>query len=189
MTLVPVLVVETKYQVRTAVLAVFGTTDIRTIFIPNFALDLRGFSADHQDNGIVIPKIYLDEPIVFNVDPNDAQAYTAALKKGIAHASGTRLPDTGGLGYYFAHSSQPSFVSQYNAVFSLLGKLQEGDEVFVFHEGKRFEYRVTKTEEVSPNDTRFLNTAYENEIIVLQTCWPPGTTLRRKLVFAERVTR
>lgn len=185
----PVALVEAKFQTRRGLEAAFGTSSLAQIFIPNFEgmFDLRGLS-EYREYGIVIPKLYLDEPVVFNVDPNDKQAYTEALKLGIAHASATSFPDTGGLGYYFAHSSQPDLRNQYNAIFYLLGKLEPKDEVFIWHEGERYEYSVTEKLITRPGDVSFLyDNSYPNESIVLQTCWPPGTTTQRMLVFAERV--
>jgi sortase (surface protein transpeptidase) len=38
----------------------------------------------------------------------------------------------------------------------------------------------------NPDDVSFLNQPYDQETIVMQTCWPPGTTSQRLLVFAER---
>ncbi|MCD8484721.1 sortase [Candidatus Woesebacteria bacterium] len=184
----PVVAVEAKYQYRRLFSTVFtGDGSLRSLFIPNISVDIRGFNATNTENGIVIPAIYLDEPVIYNVNPNDSESYLAALRQGIAHASSTAFPDTGGIGYYFAHSSAPEFRSQFNAVFYLLGKLEPGDEIFIWHQGERFEYQVTQSVEVDPEDTYFLQQEYATETIVLQTCWPPGTTLQRKLVFAERV--
>jgi len=182
----PVMVIEAQYQYHAVLREVFHTESLRGVFIPNFRVDLRGKSARYDENGVYIPKIAVDAPIVYNVDPNDERAYTEALKKGIAHASGTSLPDTGGLGYYFAHSSTPAFVTQYNAIFYLLGKLEIGDEIFIWHLGKRYMYRVTEKRETTPEDTSYLKESHEKETIVFQTCWPPGTSWKRLLIFAER---
>lgn len=188
LTYIPVLMVETKYQFQQVLTGVFGVQDIRQLIIPNFEgiLDLRGQSR-HQAYGITIPRLQLDEPVVFNVDPNDKTAYTKALRQGIAQASGTAIPDNPGLGYYFAHSSSPDLRFQYNAVFYLLGKLKPDDEVFIWHDEQRYEYRVTHSQVVNPDDVSFLQQEYSAETIVLQTCWPPGTTSKRLLVFAERI--
>jgi LPXTG-site transpeptidase (sortase) family protein len=188
LTLIPIGVVEAKYHYRKTLSEVFHVRDIRQLILPNFAtlLDWRGQS-EHQDYGITIPAIYIDEPVVFNVDPNDKNQYTQALKKGIAHASGTAFPDNPGLGYYFAHSSTPEFQNQLNAIFYLLGKLQPNDEIFIWHDSQRYEYKVSKTQITQPEDVGFLNETYSKETIVLQTCWPPGTTHQRLLVYAERV--
>lgn len=187
LTFVPVMVVEAKYQYRSFITAALGTTSLRALFIPDFTgIDLKG-NSKHREYGITIPAIYIDEPVVFNVDPNDKDAYSAALKKGIVHASATSFPDGGGLGYYFAHSSLPDLRTQYNAVFYLLGKLQTGDQIYIWHEGKKHEYLVNETTITAPEDLSFLyNTDYPTETIVLQTCWPPGTTQKRLLVFASK---
>jgi len=185
--LLPVTLLEIQYQYRSFLQEVFHTDSLRGVFIPSFRVDLRGKFARNIENGIYIPKVQVDAPIIYNVDPNDEKAYTEALKKGIAHASGTKLPDNGGLGYYFAHSTTPNFVSRFNAIFYLLGKLSPGDEVYVWHNHERYIYKVTRTAFVEPTDVRFLSAQYDKETIVLQTCWPPGTSQQRLLVFAERV--
>lgn len=186
LTLAPVVMVEAKYQYRKLLGDVFQVQSLRSLILPTLRFaDLQGQSK-YQDYGIAIPALFLDEPVVFNVDPNDKTAYTEALKRGIAHASGTGFPDNPGVGYYFAHSSSPEFRTQFNAVFYLLGKLKSGDDVFIWHEQKRYQYRVTEIKETTADDVSFLNQPYPEETIVLQTCWPPGTTQRRLLVFANR---
>lgn len=179
----PVLAVELTYQYRRGLSDIFGVTDIRALIVPNFRLEV---ATTYRQNGITIPSLFIDEPVIYNVDPNDERAYKRALKQGIAHASGTGLPGDGTLGYYFAHSSSPSFVNQFNAVFYLLDKLVTGDTVTVWHEGKRFEYEVYDKRITTPTDVSFLTDSYPEETIVLQTCWPPGTTFQRLLVFARR---
>lgn len=183
--LLPVAAVELTYQIRKTSMATFGTSDLSTLIFPQFRISIEEKSA-HPEGAVVIPSIYLDEPIIYNVDPNDEIAYTQALKKGIAHASGTKLPGYGGLGYYFAHSSNPSFARQYNAIFYLLGKLKIGQNITLWHEGKRYDYVVIKTLVTTPEDISFLATIYPKETVVLQTCWPPGTSSKRLLVFAEK---
>jgi sortase A len=182
----PVASVEANFQVKKTLVAAFGVSDLRGLLFPAFRVGFEERSRN-QAGGIVIPSLFLDEPIIFNVDPNDTTAYTKALKQGIAHASSTRLPDNGGLGYYFAHSSSPNLARQYNAVFYLLGKLKGGAKIIVWHEGKPYHYLVTSTKVTVSEDVSFLNVdQYTEETIVLQTCWPPGTTERRLLVFATR---
>lgn len=183
----PVVGIEIKYRLATLTNNVFGTTQLSSIFFPRTSIDVRGLDSENREGGIIIPKIYVDEPVIYNVDPNDPRAYNAALRQGIAHASGTSFPDNGNLGYYFAHSSAPEFRSQYNAVFYLLGKLEPGDEVFLWHEGKRYEYAVSWVLETTPDNVEFLKETYDKETIVLQTCWPAGTTRGRLLIFAQRV--
>lgn len=180
--LVPVIAVELTYQYRRTLHDVFGVSNIRALVMPQFRIDVKPKNAM---DGISIPSLFIDEPVVYNVDPNDARAYKKALTQGIAHAAGTAFPGTGELGYYFAHSSSPGFVQQFNAVFYLLDKLKTGDTVTVWHDTKRFDYAVYEKRITAPLDVSFLSDHYEDETIVLQTCWPPGTTLERLLVFAR----
>lgn len=182
----PVIFVEIKYQLK-SFFGSIGLSNPKALFIPDFAgMTIVGNASKNKDYGIVIPKLGLDEKVIFNVDPNDEIQYRAALKQGIAHASSTNLPDTNGLGYYFAHSSNPSFRSQFNAVFYLLDKLKEGDDIYIWNEQKRYHYLVSKKEIKDPTETSFLYQTYNEETIVLQTCWPPGTTQKRLLIFAKR---
>jgi LPXTG-site transpeptidase (sortase) family protein len=137
---------------------------------------------------IVIPKLYLQEPVIPNVDPNSPVTYREALNRGIALAAGTGLPGEGGLGYYFAHSSGMNVLApQKQATFYLLGKLQVGDEVDIYREKLKYRYRVTGTKITTPEDVSFLQPTGDKEQIVLQTCWPIGTSLQRLLVTAEKL--
>ncbi len=182
----PVVWIELKYQFK-SFFQNRGIDNPQALFFPDFSgMTIVGNASKNKDYGIVIPRLGLDEKVVFNVDPNDEQQYKAALKQGIAHASSTNYPDQKGLGYYFAHSSSPGFQVQYNAVFYLLNKLETGDEIYIWHERKRYRYLVTEKRISQATDTTFLYQTYEGENIVLQTCWPPGTTKERLLVFAQR---
>ena len=187
--MLPITLIELRYQYTHTLAQAFGITDIRGLILPTFTVDLKGTMSKNTTNGITIPSLFIDEPIIFNVDPNDSTQYLEALKHGIAHASGTAFPDSGKMGYYFAHSSTPTFVKQFNAVFYLLHKLNINDEIYIFHDGKRYEYTVYAKQIVDPNDTAFLRYQNTVETIVLQTCWPPGTTSERLLVFAKRIAK
>jgi sortase A len=114
----------------------------------------------------------------------------AALQKGVAHAKGTAFPGEGGHIFMFAHSTDYVWnVGTYNAVFYLLYKLEVGDEVNLFYKGTRYVYKVTGKQIVDPSQVEYLTRKTPNELLTLQTCWPPGTTLKRMLVFAEPVSQ
>lgn len=182
----PVVKAEAGYTYKNLALGK-GHGDWWEWMVPDFSFDLvpEVISAEW---GIVIPKIFLQETVVANVDPTAKESYLPALNVGIAHAAGTDLPGQGGQGYYFAHSSGMNVLSpQKQAAFYLLGKLVTGDEVDVYHYGEKYIYKVVETKVVEANDVSFLSYSGENERIVLQTCWPVGTSRQRLLVFAERV--
>ena len=137
---------------------------------------------------IVIPKIGANSNIIANVDPATESVYLEALKKGVAHARGTQNPGMGGHIFLFAHSTDYFWnVGTYNAVFYLLYKLERGDAVDLFYKGQRYAYKVVDKKIVNPNQVEYLTRQSDSELLTLQTCWPPGTTLKRMLVFAKRV--
>lgn len=182
----PIAGVELTYQYKKILRDDFGVADIRGLIVPQFHFDFKGITSKYTVDGITIPAVFIDEPVIYNVDPNNRALYLTALQHGIAHASSTAFPGSGGIGYYFAHSSAPALVQKYNAVFYLLGKLNRGDEIYIWHQGNKYIYRVNDIQITEPSDVSFLHRQYPTETIVLQTCWPPGTTIQRLLVFGQR---
>ena len=137
---------------------------------------------------IIIPKIGANARILSNIDASNEKIYLDALNKGVAHTLGTAFPGEGGHIFLFAHSTDYFWnVSTYNAVFYLLSKLKNRDEVDIFYQGQRYVYRVIGSEVVDPSQIQYLTRKTNREFLTLQTCWPPGTTLKRLLVFAVRV--
>lgn len=137
---------------------------------------------------IVIPKIAANARVIPQVNAGDREIYLRALKEGVAQAEGTAFPGEGGHMFLFAHSTDYIWnVGSYNAVFYLLYKLEIGDEINIFYNGQRFVYTVTGKEVVDPSQVEYLTRKTDHEFLTLQTCWPPGTTLKRQLIFAKRV--
>lgn len=135
---------------------------------------------------VVIPKIGANSRVIANVDPGDENAYLEALKLGVAHAAGSVYPGQVGNSVLFAHSVGNFWeVSRWNAVFYLLRELNPGDEVDVFYQGQRYVYVVYDKQIVDPDQVGFLQPESDFAKLTLQTCWPPGTTLKRLLVFAR----
>ncbi|MBI3980769.1 sortase [Candidatus Microgenomates bacterium] len=136
--------------------------------------------------GIVIPKIKANSKVIINVDPGDKGEYMAALRKGVAHAKGTDFPGGKENIYLFAHSTDFDFnVFAFNAIFYLLHNLEKGDEVTLYYLGRRYNYYVFDKKIVNGEDVEYLTKKYGESVLTLQTCWPPGTTLQRLLVFAK----
>ena len=137
---------------------------------------------------IVVPKIGANARILPNTDASDENIYLDALNKGVAHTLGTAFPGEGGHIFLFAHSTDYFWrVGTYNAIFYLLNKLEPKDEVNLFYKGQRYVYRVIDKRVVDPSEVTYLTRKTNKEFLTLQTCWPPGTTLKRLLVFAVRV--
>ena len=137
---------------------------------------------------VVIPKIGANAKVIPNVNAANKDEYLQALQKGIAHTRGTAYPGEGGHIFLFAHSTDYFWnVGNYNAVFYLLYKLEKSDEINIVYKGKRYVYRVIGTQIVDPSQVEFIRRKSNREFLTLQTCWPPGTTIKRLLVFAARV--
>ncbi len=136
--------------------------------------------------GIVIPKIGANSSIIKDVDPLNSKIYQQALTLGVAHAKGTPLPGDPGNSFLFAHSSVDFIqASKYNSVFYLLSKLEIGDQIDIYKEGKRINFYVTEKKIVEAEAISYLTSTNSDPSITLMTCWPPGTDLKRLLVVAK----
>lgn len=137
--------------------------------------------------GIVIPKIDANAEIFPDIDPFNPEEFLPVLKKGVAHAKGTAFPGQGKRIYLFAHSADAFYnVGRYNAVFYLIGKLEKGDIIDIYNNNKLFQYKVIDKKVVSPQEVSYLE-PNDGEELVLQTCYPPGTTLKRLIVIARPI--
>lgn len=150
--------------------------------------NLKVLTPKDPNFSIIVEKIGADAPIVANVDASNKAVYQAALKKGVAHALGTAFPGQAGVSYLFAHSTDTIFnVPRYNAIFYLLGEVGLGDRIVVFFNGRRYDYFVAETKITEPTDVSYFTMKTDEQILVLQTCYPPGTTWKRFLVIAKPV--
>jgi len=138
---------------------------------------------------IIIPKIDAESRVLDRVSVVDKTEYMEALKRGVAHAAGTGLPGDGKTIYLFAHSTNGEWnVVRYNAIFFLLNHLEAGDEIWLIYENKLYPYLVTDQKVVEAKDVSYLTDYQDGETLILQTCWPPGTILKRLLIFAKPKT-
>jgi len=138
---------------------------------------------------IIIPKIDAEARVLDRVSVVDKTEYMEALKYGVAHAAGTGLPGEGKTIYLFAHSTNGEWnVVRYNAIFFLLGHLEPGDEIWLIYQNRLYPYLVVDQKVVKANDVSYLTDYQNGETLILQTCWPPGTILKRPLVFAQPKT-
>lgn len=134
---------------------------------------------------IVIPKIRANSKIIAQVDPYNPAVYQYALTKGVAQAKGTAFPYENGNMFLFSHSSVNFYEAQkYNSIFYLLDKMEKGDAIDIYYEGKKYTYIVTGKTIVNPEDVSYLQKGTEGHSLTLMTCWPPGTSLKRLLIQA-----
>jgi sortase A len=140
-----------------------------------------------NNSHIIIPKINASAPLIDNINPWNESEYRAALRRGVAVASGFAKPGESGTTFIFAHSSDSFWnITSYNAVFFRLGELRSGDLVEVTYNGQNYKYSVSHSVEVWPDEVEAL-TRNSGDQLILQTCTPAGTSLKRLLVFAKRI--
>ena len=190
-TIGPIVKEETKYASRSSedkVKVEYLTKLAEANNISKVQEEAAGLGLDSYFS-IYIPKIDAKSKVIANVDPGNEVAYVASLKEGVAHAQGTYFPGQGKGVYLFAHSTDTTFnVTRYNAIFYLLRELEVGDDIVVFFTDKKYVYAVSDKQIVEANDTSWLTRQYSEETLVLQTCWPPGTSWKRLILVARPKT-
>ncbi len=143
-----------------------------------------------EDNNyaVFVPKIGALAAVIPNVDANSKEAYGLALRAGVAEAAGMAHPGEMGTTLLFAHSVGDRIdFARYNAVFYLLDKLGLGDTVEIVYKGKLLRYEVVRREILEPENNAYFKPQKLSEQLVLQTCWPPGTTWKRLVVVGRRI--
>ncbi|RJR24788.1 sortase [Candidatus Microgenomates bacterium] len=185
----PIIKEEAKYQLKRLFTFSAPEASVESVFFENSKKIVEEEAAKYgvdTDFSLVIPKISATSKIIANVDPADENKYKELLKTGVAHATGTKFPGNNGTIYLFAHSTNnPENIVRYNAVFYLLKELEPEDEVIVFFAGQKFVYKVTKNFIAEAGDLKWLSGDENEEKLILQTCWPPGTTFKRLIVEAK----
>ena len=138
--------------------------------------------------GLVIPKIEVNAKVFANVDAQNPKEYLPILVKGVAQAKGSFLPGQEGNVFIFAHSSDNVFnAARYNAVFYLLNKMEKDDEIFIYYQQQKFSYQVLEKKILNPEKMSGFLKTLKGKTLVLQTCYPPGTTLKRLLLIAKEI--
>ena len=85
----------------------------------------------------------------------------------------------------------PWEMTRYNTIFLRLGELSVGDEIVITRNGKELKYTVSDKKEVDPSEVNYLLQTDKTEPrlnrgkLILQTCTPIGTALKRLLIFAD----
>ncbi len=140
---------------------------------------------------LIIPKINVDVPVLYDVGVDQA-SQLAAMQKGVAHfpiPGANSHPGEIGNTVLSGHSSNDLFdPGEYKFIFAQLEKLAVGDSIYANYEGKRYTYIITRTEVVKPTEVNKLVYPTDKPVMTLITCTPLGTALNRLLVTAEQVS-
>lgn len=188
-----------------AVIAVIGLLQYNQIIMANVkaymtpgALEPQNIIIDPNSSvpvdpepRMIIPKINVDAPTVYDVGPSNLEQLEA-MRDGIAHVKypgATAMPGQVGNAVFSAHSSSDWIDSgNYKFIFVQLERLREGDVIYINYDSVRYSYKVFETKTVEPTDIDSLKYDGDKPIITLITCTPLGTAEKRFLVYAEQIS-
>lgn len=138
---------------------------------------------------IIIPKINVEIPVVYDEPSIEEKLLQKALERGVVHYATTPSPGEKGNAVIFGHSSN-NILNQgkYKFAFVLLNKLEAGDTFYLNKDGTRYAYKVYEKKIVKPDQLSVLGNTDKAATASLITCDPPGTSLNRLVVIGEQVS-
>ncbi len=140
---------------------------------------------------LIIPKISVDVPIVFNTKP-DYDSQMSAMENGVAYfgiPGADSKPGQVGNTVISGHSSN-DFIDNgsYKFVFALLERMKKGDIFYINYQGTRYTYSVSRIKVVKPTDVGALVYPTTKPEVTLITCTPLGTSTNRLLVIGTQIS-
>lgn len=144
------------------------------------------------DPKLIIPKINVEVPVDYSVNTLSESQIQDSLRDGATHYAlpgANATPGQNGNTVILGHSSNDIFnQGAYKFVFVLLDRLQPGDVFYLNYNGTRYVYKVTSTKVIDPTDVQALEIGSDKPYATLITCTPPGTALKRLLIFGEQIS-
>jgi len=146
-----------------------------------------------------IPEVRPEEAKTYTVDIPALNIEKAVVKvgglnldKSLIQFPGTANPGELGSPVIFGHSVSPLFYNpslnnsrRYVSIFTKIMSLKPDDKIIIQYDGITYTYRVRDKLEVKPDDTYILQQRHDIRELKLVTCTPPGTYMRRGIVFAQ----
>lgn len=141
---------------------------------------------------MIIPKINVDAPVVYDVPSLAEATIQNALKDGIIHypiPGASANPGEKGNSVFLGHSSNDVFDDgNYKFIFVQLEQMKEGDTFYINYNSVRYTYSVTATETILPTEVTKLIKPSDKPTVTLVTCTPVGTAEKRFLVHADQIS-
>ena len=160
-----------------------ATASTRLIIDPNQS------DAVGPENKIIIPKLNVEVPVVFDAASIEEKDIQKSLEGGVVHYPITENPGELGNGVIVGHSSNNILnKGKYKFAFLMLKKLEAGDTFFINYNSKRYVYKVYESKIVEPTDVSVLEDTDRPATMTLITCDPPGTSIKRLIVRGEQVS-
>lgn len=134
-------------------------------------------------DGIIleIPKIGLTEPIVA---PQSGSDLLESLANGVVLHPERSKPWEEGTSLIVGHSSDFWWrAGSAKTAFTLLPELEKSDQIHVYNQGENFSFEAVSTRKMF--SWEFDIREYQENDLILMTCWPIGTNLQRFVVVAN----
>lgn len=163
-----------------------------TIDPQNIVLDPTTNTKVGPEPKVIIPKINVDAPVVYDVTSLEENEIQSKLKNGVVHypiPGADGFPGQKGNTVLLGHSSNDVFDDgAYKFVFVQLDKLNKGDTFYLHYNGTRYTYSVKEKKIINPDQVSELVIPSDAPIATLVTCTPPGTALQRLIVIADQIS-
>jgi LPXTG-site transpeptidase (sortase) family protein len=157
--------------------------------VTNTPIISNGGGVASNSNEVIIPKINVEIPVVYDQASIDEASIQTSLQEGVVHYATTSSPGEQGNAVIFGHSSNNILnKGKYKFAFVLLNRLQIGDTFTLTKDGKRYVYQVYIRKIVKPTDVSVLGPTDKPATATLITCDPPGTALNRLVVVGEQIS-
>ncbi len=142
------------------------------------------------ESKVIIPKINVEVPVIYDVATVEEASIQNALERGTVHYATTSNPGEQGNTAIFGHSSNNILnKGQYKFAFVLLSRLEVGDTFYLQKGGIRYVYKIFDKKIVKPTDFSVLEpTVGKAAVATLITCDPPGTSINRLVVTGEQIS-
>ncbi len=159
---------------------------------PNAVVDPTASAVVSPEPKIIIPKINVNAPVVYDVSSLDEHVVQTKLKDGVVHypiPGADGFPGQKGNTVILGHSSNDVFDDgKYKFVFVQLDSLAVGDMFYLNYNSVRYAYKVTEKKIIEPNQVSELVLDNSRARATLVTCTPPGTALKRLVVIGEQIS-
>lgn len=142
---------------------------------------------------LTIPALGFDRlPVSANVESSVKEVYDQVLTTSLAHFKGTSLPinTSPGNTVLYGHSASGSYNPSPDdvlAAFTFLSDLKAGDAITLEMNGVTYNYRMTRSKIVKPEDISVLEAQGSKDLLTLITCYPPGNNSQRYVAVATKV--
>lgn len=154
------------------------------------AIDPTVSEAPTADPRLLIPKLNVDVPVLYNL-ATDTATINDAMNRGVAQfkiPGADAMPGQIGNLVISGHSAGDIYSNnQYKFIFSGLERLVDGDLIYINYNSVRYTYKVFKRETVEPTNVAALIYPTDKPLLTLITCTPLGTDRYRLLVTAEQI--